>query len=131
MTPDRINSRAGSPSSPGADPDRAVKWLLSVVGVGIASNLLSAAIHTQRWGLVAARVVHVGRRHGRSAYWALAARSARRNALDPWTGDRFAARRSRGCGLGSGDGLAAGRAGALNKRFLGRVRAGPLARTAW
>ena len=34
---------------PVGDPDRAVKWLLTVVFVGVAINLLSSAIQTQRW----------------------------------------------------------------------------------
>ncbi len=34
------------------DPDRALKWLLSVVLVGVAVNLLSSVIETQGWALV-------------------------------------------------------------------------------
>ncbi len=40
------------PLASSGDPDRALKWLLSVVLVGVAVNLLSSAIETQGWALI-------------------------------------------------------------------------------
>ncbi len=49
MTPGLdIPPPSGSPP-PDNDPDRALKWLLSVVAVGVGTNLLSSVIEKQRW----------------------------------------------------------------------------------
>jgi len=39
---------SGSPP-PDIDPDRALKWLLSAVGVGVGANLLSSVVERQPW----------------------------------------------------------------------------------